>query len=323
MRIIFETVFGSKLYGLDNENSDDDFRGVYMPTPEEILLARVKDSIDSSTGEDLKKNTAGDIDRTMYSLRKFVELLCEGDTGAFDMIHGSPTKWLHSSALWEELHSHRHEFYTSNLTGLFQYVRDQAAKYGIRGSRVAALRQVKDSLEDLDLSNHSIKVRDIAFLLPINEFAWFTVDPKQREHCQDFYQILERSYQFTMKASDFKTSILKLWSTYGERAKQAEANNGVDWKALSHALRSGYQLRDIYLYGDYHYPLKQSDYIKSVKAGEVLFAEVKETLEALVCEIEKLAAVSKYPDKPDIKKWERWVANAYIDHINQVNFYLG
>lgn len=317
MKTIFETIFGSKLYGLDNEDSDDDFRGVFLPSPKDILLGRVKDTVESTTGVDYKKNKAGDVDRTSYSLRKFVELLCIGDTGAFEMIHASPEKWLQQSPIWEELHSRRHEFYTSSLTGLFEYARLQASKFGIRGSRVAALRLVVDAIAHIDPADTKTKLGDIADLLPLNEFSSFSVDEKQRAHCQDFYNILERRYQFTMKASAFKECIHKLWDTYGERARLAEANAGADWKALSHALRCGYQLRDVYMTGDYHYPLKQSDFIRSVKAGDVSFADVKESLESLIGEIEKLAAVSTYPASPDVVKWESWVAAVYLNHINE------
>lgn len=317
MKIIYETIFGSKMYGLDNPNSDDDFRGVFLPAAEDILLSKVKDTIESSTGVDYKRNQSGDIDRTLYSLRKYVELLCNGDTGALDMIHSPQNKWLTSNPIWDYLHQHRSEFYTSNLTGLFEYVRQQAAKYGIRGYRVAALREVLDIVNALDDSQHDLKVRDIHHLFPLNEFCRFVEDKNQRAGHQEFYEVLDRRYQFSISVKMFKDQIIKLWASYGERAKLAESNDGVDWKALSHALRSGYQLRDIYTLGDYQYPLRESKYIIEVKEGSVPFIQVKESLEELVVEIEKLAAVSKYPKVPDVKKWEKWVMEIYQNSINE------
>ncbi|MGZ7230903.1 hypothetical protein ACXWOM_10615, partial [Streptococcus pyogenes] len=74
-------------------------------------------------------------------------------------------------------------------------------------------------------------------------------------------------FQTTITVAEMKYSLTKLWNEYGERARKAEANEGVDWKALSHALRGGLQLQEIYTTGDLVYPLKDAEFIKKVKAG--------------------------------------------------------
>jgi predicted nucleotidyltransferase len=35
MNLIVKTIFGSRLYGTNNEESDLDYKGIYLPTKEE------------------------------------------------------------------------------------------------------------------------------------------------------------------------------------------------------------------------------------------------------------------------------------------------
>ena len=46
-KLIYLSQYGSHLYGLNTENSDLDFRGVYVPTLEDIILKKDKDEINT------------------------------------------------------------------------------------------------------------------------------------------------------------------------------------------------------------------------------------------------------------------------------------
>ena len=331
MKTVMETVFGSHLYGLDTPTSDKDYKGIFIPHPRDILLGTASTSIDTSTGNKSSKNTADDVDRQLYSLTKFINLAMMGDTVAIDMLHASDDKLVVNSPVWQFIRQNRWRFYTTELTGLFGYVRKQAAKYGVKGSRLAALREVVDVLENepntrivrlpsnLGDATHNIKVGEIKDNFPTNEFCRFVHDETLKAGCQDFYEVLGRKYQFTITVAEMKKSVYKLWDEYGERARQAEANNGIDWKALSHALRGGYQLISIFKHGDIVYPLEQSPFLRKVKAGEVPFAEMTEELENVMVEVEKLAAVSTYPKVADREFWDRFIEKVYFDEIK--NYY--
>jgi predicted nucleotidyltransferase len=62
LNLIVKMVFGSHLYGTATENSDTDYKGVYLPTEKEILLNRVPKSYNYKTGDGVTKNTKDDID---------------------------------------------------------------------------------------------------------------------------------------------------------------------------------------------------------------------------------------------------------------------
>lgn len=330
MKTIVEMVFGSHLYGLETPTSDKDYKGIYLPHPREILLGTAKKSIDTSTGDKNSKNDVNDVDRQIYSLQKFISLACDGDTVAIDMLHADDSKLIANSDIWQYLRANRSRFYTTELTGLFGYVRKQAAKYGVKGSRLAALREVVDVLQtipdswygtsllgNVDESNYGkrIKVGEISNRFPTNEFCRFVTDKTLKSGCQEFYEVLGRKFQSTITVAEMKKSVYKLWDEYGERARQAEANNGIDWKALSHALRGGMQLIQIFKEGDIVYPLPDSAFLKMVKAGGVPFATVQEELESTMCEVEKLAAVSGYPKEVDRDFWNDFIERVYSEHV--------
>lgn len=328
MKTIVEMVFGSHLYGLNTPTSDKDYKGIFLPHPRDILLGKAPKTIDTSTGDKSSKNTVDDVDRQLYSLTKFISLACDGDTVALDMLHASDDKLIANSEIWQYIRANRWRFYTTELTGLFGYVRKQAAKYGVKGSRLAALREVVDVLKetetiggiqeftpDMKRYTREVKVSDIKDRFPTNEFCRFVTDTTMKSGCQDFYEVLGRKFQFTIKADEMRKSVYKLWDEYGERARQAEANNGIDWKALSHALRGGMQLIQIYKDGDIVYPLPDSAFLKLVKAGGVPFATVQEKLEEVMGEVERLAAISTYPKEVDREFWNDFIERVYRDHV--------
>lgn len=318
-------MFGSHLYGLNTPTSDKDYKGIFLPHPRDILLGKAPKTIDTSTGDKSSKNTVDDVDRQLYSLTKFISLACDGDTVALDMLHASDDKLIANSEIWQYIRANRWRFYTTELTGLFGYVRKQAAKYGVKGSRLAALREVVDVLNDtqnemvvktpLCNTTHRVKVGEVSHTFPTNEFCRFVTDTTMKSGCQDFYEVLGRKFQSTITVAEMKKSVYKLWDEYGERARQAEANNGIDWKALSHALRGGMQLIQIYKDGDIVYPLPDSAFLKLVKAGGVPFATVQEKLEEVMGEVERLAAISTYPKEVDREFWNDFIERVYSDHV--------
>lgn len=332
MKTVMETVFGSHLYGLETPTSDKDYKGIFLPHPKDILLGTAPKTIDTSTGDKSSKNTVDDVDRQMYSLTKFISLACDGDTVAIDMLHGDESKLIATSEIWQYIRANRWRFYTTELTGLFGYVRKQAAKYGVKGSRLAALREVYDVLQaipdywygtsllgNVDESNYGkrIKVGEISNRFPTNEFCRFVTDQTLKSGCQNFYEVLGRKFQSTITVAEMKKSVYKLWDEYGERARQAEANNGIDWKALSHALRGGTQLIQIFSRGDVVYPLPNSAFLKMVKAGNVPFNQVQEELETIMCEVERLAAISNLPKEVDRDFWNKFVERVYAEHVTR------
>jgi len=113
----------------------------------------------------------------------------------------------------------------------------------------------------------------------------------------------------------FKNVVKKFYKSYGERAKQAEQNLGINWKAVSHALRVAYQTKQILTEKKITYPLKEAIFLKQVKAGKFNYLNlVASLLESLMTEVKTLAEVSTLPVKTDIKFWDNFIIDEIEDY---------
>jgi hypothetical protein len=302
MNLIVDMVFGSHLYGTNSETSDRDYKGVFMPTREQILLQRVPHSINESTKKGTEKNTAEDTDRERYSLHYFLHLACEGETVALDMLHAPSSFWLTTSTIWEDLVSRRTMFYTRSLKAFVGYARRQAAKYGVKGSRLSEAKQVIAFLESQPAS---LRIGDVWDLLPEGEHIH-----KTSNDVDQLYEVCGKKLTAKGYCHHYVPMLQAFADRYGDRARQAEENKGVDWKAVSHAFRAAYQVQHILVDGGYTYPLPETDYLKAVKSGRLHFAnEVAPKLDSLMEEVESLSERSQLPDKVNRAYWDEWLCN--------------
>lgn len=315
---VVKLLFGSHLYGLSTPKSDKDYKGIFIPELDEILLQRAPKSINSSTGTNSSKNTNEDIDDEMFSLWYFLKLACDGETVAIDMLHSDST--ISSSPEWEFLVENRARFYTKDMKSYVGYVKKQAAKYGIKGSRIAALEEAINVIKIYSVSfskmSEEATLADVYQLLPIGEHSQFITDNNPRCGDQEFYEICSRKFQLTNKLDYTLTQLERIYDGYGHRAKLAKDNNGIDWKAMSHALRAGYQAYHIYADGDFSYPLPETEFLLKVKSGELDFlTEVQPKLDNLVDEVYRLAEASDLPSKVNRKFWDDWLLQVYKERI--------
>ena len=289
---IVKMVFGSHLYGTASANSDKDFKGVYVPSKTELLLNRFPKSVNESTKQNSTgKNTASDVDIETYSLHYFFELAKKGETVALDMLHAPKSSWVYYAPEWEEIVLNRSFFYTKNLSSLVGYARKQAAKYGVKGSRLAEAINVLAILE----ASGERRVSDVLVALPTGEHCGL-----QTSEGVQFYQVCGKKLTLNAYAKHYVPMMENFVREYGERAKQAKINEGIDWKAVSHAFRAAYQVKGILKDGDFTYPLPETEFICAVKQGKLHFKdEVGPKLDDLMDEVEKLSAESSLPDQVD------------------------
>lgn len=329
MKTVVKSYFGSHLYGTSTPESDVDFKEIFIPHPRDIIQGTAPRHFNRNTNNTASKNTHDDIDHELFSLKYFFELAQQGETLALDMLH-TPAEMVVSSELpdvWKFIQDNRSRFYTTNMKSYLGYVRKQAGKYGVKGSRLAELKRVLEVIRDIPewkhedrpkdkAHNQRWKVAEIAHKLPLSEFLFWSDFVDEKKGVQKFYNVLGRKFQMTITVAEMKYSLTKLEADYGERARKAEANEGVDWKAMSHALRGGIQLLEIYQTGDLVYPLKEAEFIKKVKAGTVPFKEVQEWLEVCVNDVE-LASVRAYKngmqDKVDMTFWNDFTEQVYLE----------
>jgi len=304
MRIVVKMKFGAHLYGTATPDSDLDYKGIFLPTKAQLLLGRIPKSHNSSTGKDDSRNTKNDVDTELYSLNYFIKLACDGQTVAMDMLHAPDGMILEKSKIWDRILKNRQKFYTKNLKSFIDYARRQASKYGIKGSRINAARQVLELLKKEDPSK---KMREVWSRLP------------RIEHCYDVapdpsglrqYQVCGKSFQESATIGYVIPIIEKFYDEYGRRAKLAAENKNIDWKAVSHALRAAYQTKEILTEGTITFPLRNADFLRKIKQGKLDYlSEVGPLLETLMEEVESLAVASNLPETVDRKFWDQFICD--------------
>lgn len=324
MKTIMKGYFGSHLYGTSTPESDVDFKEIYVPHARDILTGNVKEHMSKNTNNTSSKNTKDDVDHELYSLKYFFKLAADGETVALDMLH-TPQSLVVKSDLpdvWKYIQDNRSRFYTTNMKSYLGYVRKQASKYGVKGSRLAVLRQaLKRSNEWGQYFDNGavIRLSHMKNVLPVGEFASWVETENEKTGKQTFYSLLDRKFQDTLTNKEFNAILVKLEENYGERARKAEANEGIDWKALSHACRGGLQLLEIYKTGDLVYPLQDAPFILDVKLGKHTFKTVQEFLEDIVGQVEhaaEQAAKNGMQQKVDMSFWDDFLEQVYLENHN-------
>lgn len=304
-RILCLMEFGSHLYGTYTEDSDRDYKGVFMPSQDQILLGKIPHSYHYSSGKDHDKNGSEDVDIEIYSLHYFMQLAYEGQTVAIDMLHAE-FGFVFISDIWKALYRNRQQFHTRNLSAFIGYARKQAAKYGIKGSRLNDCKRVIDLFKSID--DQWIKLDVIWDNLPIGEHIHKLPPNPQDQSGQRIYQVVGKKFPERTPIQAVINTLSNFYRNYGARAKLAAENKGIDWKAVSHALRAAHQVKEILQTGDLHFPLRSAKELKAVKRGDYDYLTVvAPALEVLMERIEVLAEKSYLPNKVNRKFWDAWL----------------
>lgn len=308
MKTIVKMIFGSHLYGTHTEQSDRDYKGVFLPSFSDCILNRIPKSVNHHTKSGSGKNTADDVDEEMYSLQYFMRLAVNGEMIVIDMLHAPMLAIIETSETWELLHDNRARFYSKNLSGYLGYIRKQTAKYSVKGSRLNAMEELLAVLSKYDESEKLVSAWST---LPINDYCSMVENPK--ENRWRHYQCCGKQLQETMRIAYAKEIIQNTHDRYGARAELAKQNEGIDWKAVSHAFRAGLQLKEIYETGDLKYPLRDAKFIRDVKTGVYHYVNdgIGDKLDTMLCEVEELAAKSTLPERVDSKWVDTFVLERY------------
>lgn len=327
MRTVVRIKFGSHLYGTSTPASDIDFKSVFVPSGRNILLGRGRETIShqrpKSEGE---KNVAGEIDEEAYSLRRYLGLAAEGQTVALDVLF-APRWSMPENPLpeWLEIEDNRHRLVTRKSAAFLGYCRQQANKYGIKGSRVAAAREALALLADgVAELGATAKLGEIAD--GIDKLASYSehMDVLDIEGATDVHgvkrtvrhwEVCNRKMPFTQTIKSAHEVMRRIVDEYGHRARQAESNQGVDWKALSHAVRVGRQAIELLSSGVVTFPRPEAAHLISIKTGCLPYQAVAEEIEDLLALVEIEAARSTLPETADIQWIDDFVADIHRHEI--------
>jgi predicted nucleotidyltransferase len=322
--LIVQIKFGSHLFGTATPESDLDIKAIYLPSARNILLQRVSPLLsDGRQKERGEKNTSADTDLEAFSLHRYLELLSEGQTVALDMLFAPDWAMMMSpTQAWRDIQEFSPKILTKGATAFVRYCRQQANKYGIKGSRVAAARKTLAVLQKAE-SQHGatarleIIIHLLEQLASEDEFITLVDLIQQRGDIVRCIDVCGKKAILTSTIKNARDIVQRLVDEYGQRALAAERNEGVDWKALSHAVRIGHEAVELFQTGKITFPRPEAEHLLAIKRGQIIYAKVAEEIEQLLVDVENAAALSKLPDKVDQVVIDDFVADMYRKQVMQ------
>lgn len=317
-KVIFKCEFGSIVYGTNTPSSDQDFKGIYLPSKQDIILQRAKATIheDTKKNQDVK-NSVDDIDYEIFSLQKYLKLLCESQTVALDILFMPQKHILKPSYQLNFIKKHKDRFLHKEVGAFYNYAKAQAAKYGVKGFRVAAIRLTIEWLKCFDSNKYLFEIG----MDGINRHVIETnhvdlIDLKgSNDKIETYFSVCDRKFQLNAKIGYILDSLQKIFNNYGARALQAEKNEGIDWKATSHAVRVAREAEELLLTGNITFPCPEVKLLLAIKKGELPYKQVEELIEEGLARIDAAKLKSTLRDKPDLDFADEIVYNMYEEVI--------
>ena len=326
-KTIVKMLFGSHVYGCNTPTSDTDYKGVYIPDADDILLGRQpKTSVTLSTGQGMTKNSKDDVDDEMFTLQGFLRMVAEGQVVALDMVFTPDEFITESTPLWNEVRQFCLDHLLSKTTTAYVgYCRKQAGKYGIKGSRVGEVRGILDLLKTFDQNaklfeyadalNEYCQGKEFTSIVEGAEVRNIGGGGVKNQYAALMLQCCERKATLTISVKAAVEMYQRLFDAYGERARKAETSEGVDWKAMHHAMRCCFEAIEFLDTHKISFPLPEKEYLLDIKKGKIAYPQVAEHLEELMVKVERSKESSNLPEQPQWKLMEQFIINHYKESI--------
>ncbi|HEY8148017.1 MAG TPA: nucleotidyltransferase domain-containing protein [Vicinamibacteria bacterium] len=283
--VIFETVHGSRAYGLATESSDTDLRGVFVPPA--VCFNGYLESADQ-----LEPST----ERVLYEVRKFFRLAAVCNPTVIEVLFTDPADHVTVSAEGKRLIDRRGEF-LSRLAG------DSFGKYGL-----AQLHRIKTHRRWLlspprkkpERGDHGLPERST---IPRDEQG--AVEAMLRDGrmveadlAPSFLDLLDRERRYR--------GALREWQQYQEWTRnrnavraELERQYGYDTKHAMHLIRLLRMAVEILSTGNVLVRRPDAEELLSVRRGALSFDALLEQAEGIGSRLKVLAEASSLSLRPD------------------------
>lgn len=319
VKVLLVTKVGSHLYGTNDENSDIDYKGIFLPSKDSLLLDDSTQFLDLSTNKSNSKNTSEDIDFTLQSVQKWFKDLCKGETGALDLLF---SMWTSSVTYVNEdfltfVKSNYKYFLTNKPKAFIGYANQQAKKYSLKKERYNELVSLLGILTRLSENATEVKLlscwEEIKSTIEAKDFQYINFvlapGPKKTEECE-YLEVLGRKFHPTVTFEFLLNRLGKVKEEYGNRAKRCESPT--EWKSLSHAVRVVDEIEELLHKQFITFPLPNANFVKQVKQGKVLQDEVTSYLDDKLSSVDKFSKLTKLPVEPNKQPFINWLKYVYV-----------
>ena len=317
-KIVYITQYGSKLFGTDNADSDTDYKGIFIPSREDVLLKKDIEHYTYTSGDMKSKNAKEDVDLQLYSIYKWFNLLKKGETGALDILFSffrKETQVFLDEAFGAMITQNYHRFYNRHLHSFVGYCVGQSKLYNIKGARFLELHTFVEYFASISKEKYSLKLEEVfeeienIFESQHFNYIRFIIGAVSRgNHAYKegiYVEVLGKRFSGSVSVGYFAEHILAMEAQFGNRSRNSAT--GIDWKALSHAVRVISEVEELLDEDFITFPLPNSLYIKSIKEGNESLEEVMNHIDRKLDIVQKKLEESRLPDKSDENFMEQMI----------------
>ena len=309
-KVVYVTKYGSKLYGTDNPNSDTDYKGIFIPNRDDVLLKRDLEHFNFNSNDDNTKNSKDDIDLQLFSVYKFFNLLKKGETGAMDILFSmfrEDTQVHNDKEFTAIMMENYKKFYNRNLHSFVGYCVGQSKVYNVRGERFNELHLFVKKFNTLVKEQGSEKLETMFPLIDemFEEYAYKYIKYVMADTSRGsgeakqgrYVEVLGKRFLGTVTVKYFAEKITYMEEQFGNRARASA--KGVDFKALSHAVRVISEVEELIDEEFITFPLKNRVYVTRIKEGHESLDDVMDYLDNKLNIVQKKLEKSNLPERSD------------------------
>ena len=297
---------GSYAYGMNNENSDVDIRGVAVRSAKEIL-----------TGQDFEQVVETNTDTTIYSFNKIVKLLSNCNPNTIEILGLKPEHYFYKSEIGQMLLDHKDLFLSKVAVHSFGgYANTQLRRLENKSARLTSqAHQEENILKSIQFAE--VDFRQKFLTMPEDSIKLYidtAVNPDYESEIfmdANFSHYPLRDYHGMMNCIG---EIVKSYAKIGKRNEKAIEHNKLG-KHMAHLVRLYYMCFDILERGEViTYREKEHNLLMDIRNGNYLDEnrQVTSDFYGLVIDLERRLQYDKehteLPEKPDYNKINEFVA---------------
>lgn len=288
---IFKGAFGSRLYGTNNDDSDYDYKVVFVPTVEQILLRNYKPAF-------CIKDKEAKSDTEFWSLDNYIDLILGGQTAAIEILFTPSSHIFCNSDLWRELVKNRDRLLSNKIVGFARYCQKQATRYTLKAGKIGELKEILNILSGLSFNDKLRAFKDK--FNPENIIVG--------NNGEEFLSVLDTMVPLGARVDKAIFTYKKLLENYGDRAFEANLTGG-DWKAMAHAYRIASEAIELLQTGKISFPCLEVELIRTIRSGMMDIKTVEEMIQSKLDELSNTKGILS--ETPDYEYGKSFVLSTY------------
>lgn len=286
---------GSRLYGTNTPDSDEDYAGVFVASKEYYLGLGHIEQQDLSEISKLSngKNDSNAVDCVLYELRKFVKLALDNNPNIIEQLMIPSSTLIHDTVCGRMLLGHRHLFpHTGCFDKFVGYASSQKKKMIIKSDNMNVIKVSHEYLQKFEPPTMIADIEDELQAHIASQKLYITIN---KQHVKIGDISIQRNGTIRSEIRKLKDRIER----FSGRYELLVEKYGFDTKFASHLIRLLLEGKELLQTGEIKFPLQYAPELLSIKKGNLTVNEVLE----LATEIEDELRI--WRDKTDLPKRPR------------------